>query len=132
MKPCNKARDVLLEWLHTWPIRDKDCVTFLTTEALRIEMVLQAALDEGRETALALQHGEWTGPIPYLRLLHSIIDCDEIRVTFLKRNDGKGHEELNAANSPVRPKDAYELIAEKWNDPDFHPCTLILNCHYDL
>jgi hypothetical protein len=132
IKPKNKTREVLMEWLNTWPIRDNNCVSFLFAEAQRVEKVLQAAIDEGRENAIAIQHGAWTGPVPYLRLLHSIIDNNDTRLAFLKRCDTKTREELDAANSPNRPKSAYEIIASKWNDPDFNPVTVVSTCHVDF
>lgn len=64
MKPKNKARDILLEWLNKWPIIDEECRKFLFSEAQRIKQLLQASLDEGHENALAMQHGAWTGPLP--------------------------------------------------------------------
>ncbi len=42
IKPKNKPREVLLEWLNTWPIRDANCVSFLVAEAKRVESLLQA------------------------------------------------------------------------------------------
>ena len=132
MKPKNKPREVLLEWLNTWPIRDANCVSFLVAEAKRVESLLQASIDEGRENAIAMQHGAWTGPLPYLRLLHSITDSEETRLAFLKRSQSKTREELDAANSPNRPPTPYELIAAKWNDPDFNPVTRVSSCHVDF
>ena len=132
MKPKNKARDILLEWLNKWPIRDEDCRKFLFSEAQRIERLLQAALDEGRENALAMQHGAWTGPLPYLRLIHAITDCNETRMAYLRRHESFDREELDAHNSPIRPKTAFEIIADKWNDPDFHPVTSVSSCHVNF
>ena len=129
IKPKNKPREVLVEWLTTWPIHDDSCVDFLKTEAHRVESFLQASLDESRENALAMQHGAWVGPIPYLRLIHCLVDCDATRVAFLKRNDVKEREELDSANSPIRLKTGYEIIAAKWNDPGFNPKTRESNCH---
>lgn len=34
--------------------------------------------------------------------------------------------ELDAHDSPIRPKTAFEIIADKWNDPDFHPVPVYL------
>ncbi len=53
----NKFREVLLELLNKWPVENANCVMFLSAEANRVEMLLQAAFDEGRETALAMDHG---------------------------------------------------------------------------
>jgi hypothetical protein len=95
-------------------------------------MLLQASVDEGRETALALQHGAWIGPIPYLRLIHCLVDCDATRMAYLKRNEVKQREELDASNSPMRPKTGYEMIADKWNDHSFNPSSQISTCHFDF
>ena len=132
IKPKNKPRENLVEWLNTWPLTDQECIKFLTGEAKRVETVLQAALDEGRETALAVQHGAWTGAIPYLRLIHCLVDCDATRMAYLKRHEAMTREELDAVNSPLRPKSGFEVIADKWNDPEFNPSTRISNCHYDF
>lgn len=132
IKPKNKPREVLLEWLNTWPICDANCVSFLFAEAKRVENLLQAAINEGRENALAMQHGAWTGAVPYLRLIHAITDNNDTRMAYLKRNDPKTREELDAANSPNRPKTAYEIIAAKWNDPDFNPVSRVSTCHVDF
>ena len=70
MKPNNKSREVLIEWLDEWPIKDPACVEFLVAEANRVRDLLQVAIEESRETAVAIQHGAWSGPIPYLRLIH--------------------------------------------------------------
>ena len=132
MKPKNKSREILIDWLNQWPIRDADCRRFLFAEAQRVEELLQASIAEGRENAIAMQHGAWTGPLPYLRMIHAIIDCNEIRLAFLKRSDAKTREELDSLTSPTRPKTAYEMIADKWNDPEFHPTTQVSKCHYDF
>ena len=93
IKPANKQQKVLLEWLSTWPIVNDECVAFLTMEATRIETLLTTALEDSNETALAMQHGAWTGPIPYLRLLHCLTDCGATRMAYLTRNNVKQREE---------------------------------------
>lgn len=132
MKPNNKSREVLLDWLNAWPICDTQCVAFLVAEAQRVESLLQAAIDESRENTIALKHGAWIGALPYLRLIHAITDSNETRMAYLRRYDPKSREELDAGNSPSRQKTAYESIAEKWNDPDFNPVTRVSTCHVDF
>jgi hypothetical protein len=87
MKPKNKKREALLEWLDAFPISDPNCLLFLTSEAERVADVLQRAIDEEKETSIALKHGAWSGQIPFLRLVHCITDCDVTRHAFLHRND---------------------------------------------
>ena len=70
----------------------------------------------------------WTGSVPYLRLVHCIIDCDVTREAFLRRNDVMDGQELDARNSPSRPDTGYKRIAKKWNDPTFNPTTCVSPC----
>ena len=79
---------------------------------------------------MAIALGAWNGPLPYLRFIHAITDCSEIRIAYLKRNDPLTREQLDSVNSPTRPKTAYEMIADKWNDPDFNPVTRVTKCHH--
>lgn len=132
MKPKNKKRDALLEWLYAFPVSDTNCILFLTSEAERVADVLQRSIDEDKETAIALKHGAWSGRIPFLRLLHCITDCDVTRHAFLHRNDVMERAELDAQNSPERPRTGYEVIADRWNDPNFNPQSKLSSCHEDF
>jgi hypothetical protein len=40
--------------------------------------------------------------------------------------------ELDAQNSPERPTTGYEVIADKWNDPNFNPKSNLSSCHDDF
>ena len=133
MKPKNKAREVLIEWLNDWPIIDPACVEFLTAEATRVHDIMQSAINESRENLLAMQHGAWCGQTPYLRLVHCIIDSDASRSAYLRRNEVKTREQIDATNSPLLCKTAYDkVIAECWNNPDFNPSTYASQCHSDF
>ena len=101
-------------------------------EANQVKEVLQAAVDESKETALAMKHGAWNGAVPHLQLIHCIADNDEIRWAYLNRNAPKTREQLDGLNSPTCPKSAFEIIADKWNDPTFNPSTRVSNCHPDF
>ena len=132
MKPNNKKREALIEWLVAYPINEALCVEFLKKESFRVAGVLERAIAEEKETSLAIKHGAWTGQIPYLRLIHCITDCDATRHAFLHRNDVMSREELDAQGSSDRPKTGFETIAHKWNDPSFNPTTRISSCHDDF
>jgi hypothetical protein len=121
MKPKNKKREALIEWLEAYPIVNENCINFIKKEAARVADVLQRAIDEAKETSIALKHGAWSGPVPYLRLIHCITDCDETRHAFLHRNDVMERPELDAQSSADRPTTGYEVIAAEWNDPNFNP-----------
>ena len=142
MKPKNKTRQKLIDFLVRFPVTDPDCILFLKTEVNRLEGVFKRATEEADLFKLTTESNaaptgspgtaSWTGPVPYLRLLHCIIDCDATREAFLRRNDVMDRQELDARNSPSRPDTGYERIAKKWNDPTFNPATCVSLCHVDF
>jgi hypothetical protein len=119
------------EWLNANPITDLDCKEFLSHEALRVSTILKNALKEKDTEASAIRLGVWAGPKPYLRLVHCIID-DLVRSQYLRRDAVMSRTQLDSRNSDTRPPTAYELIANKWNDPSFNPETAVSSCHYDF
>ena len=86
MKPKNKTRQKLIDFLVRFPVTDPDCILFLKTEVNRLEGVFKRATEEADLFKLTTESNaaptgspgtaSWTGPVPYLRLLHCIIDCD--------------------------------------------------------
>ena len=75
--------------------------------------------------------GQWRGNIPMLRLFHCIIE-DDIKPLFLRHNDACTRRELDQWNSSERPETVYEVIAKRWNDVDFNPTMLVMDCHDDF
>ncbi len=129
MKPRNKPREALIEWMNDCPLVDQDCVSYLMSEANRVQNLFQTAIDESREIALVIQHGSWSGSVPYLRLIHCITDYDITPSAYLRTNEVKKRDEIDAANSPLQCKTGYDVIADKWNDPTFNPTTTVSSCH---
>ena len=112
--------DRLLKWLDDNPITAADDVAFLkaTVEYKRQNAV--EAFDAAKAEKELLERN-WTGKYPYLRLIHSIVDSDEIKKAFLHRNDidttRMTVENRNLVDK--RSKTVWELVALKWNDADF-------------
>lgn len=49
MKPANKTRERLVEWLNTFPLYNRDCITFLKKEVAKIvELLLNAQKETGQ------------------------------------------------------------------------------------
>jgi hypothetical protein len=142
MKPKNKTRAKLISFLVRFPVIDPACISFLKNEANCLENVITRAtveadlLNTRSSTRSASGSGSstnsWTGSVPYLRLLHCIIDCNVTREAFLCRNDVMDRQELDARNSPSRPDTGYKRIAKKWNDPTFNLTTCVSSCHSDF
>ena len=116
--------DRLLKWLDDNPITAADDVAFLkaTVEYKRQNAV--EAFDAAKAEKELLERN-WTGKYPYLRLIHSIVDSDEIKKAFLHRNDidttRMTVENRNSVDK--RSKTVWELVALKWNDADYIPVT---------
>ena len=85
--------------------------------------------------SLSSSAANWIGKYPILRLIHALIDHDEIKRAFLTRHDLTGGrmavENRNAAET--RASSVWQLLANKWNDPLFLPVTVALpDVHSDF
>ena len=109
------------QWLTDNPITtaaDKefliDTVSFRkdTLEALAVEKVKD---DE------KLGGGNWIGKLPYLRLIHAIIDNPEIQHAFIHRCKlPPGRMTIEQRKHTVS---VFTMISDKWNDPEFYVVT---------
>ena len=57
---------------------------------------------------------------------------DDIKNAFLHRADARTRQELDGRNSEVRRRTAFELIADRWNDPGFNSVAPPSDCHEDF
>ncbi len=81
----------------------------------------QKAADETARDDAKLSAGNWVGKYPFLRVLHAIIDNEDIKGSFLRRVVlPSGHM---AIENRVHIVSVWTKIAEAWNDPAFEPCT---------
>ena len=119
--PVGKAT----EWLVANPIVAEDDVQFIRqTIAHRIQVAERAAI-----TPAPSSNGgggsSWIGKYPHLRLIHSIIDDNDIKRAYLARlNVPSGRMALENRNTPAaRASNVWQMVANKWNDPLFLPVT---------
>jgi hypothetical protein len=105
-----RSQALRLDWLVSNPIVNKEDIAFVTKK-MEHWIELNSEAEKGKEA-------KWRGIIPFLRFIHCLTDCDDIRNAEL---DGKHNEELMR-------KDPWVMVADKWNDPDFflfsqkYPC----------
>ncbi len=128
--PMNRT----LKYLDDNPIPAQDDVAFLKETVLLRRLQAYKTFDYQRAEKEKLEKG-WTGKYPFLRLIHCIIDDDEIKRAFLHRNDvDSTRMTVENRNSVARrQKTVWELVSEKWNDPLFAPETEELpNTHHDF
>ena len=120
-RPKNWKMDELLDWLDKHPISSEEEVSFLKTEVANKEKVAKESMEAAKAEAEMLETKRWQGEAPYLRLIHCIVDNDNIKLAFLKRHDIASSRMVveNRNSISKRDKTVWELVAEKWNDIDF-------------
>lgn len=131
-KPAYWPMNKLQEWLEKNPIVDDADVAFLRYETKRVtDIFTLAANDEEYVTNNVPIGANWVGNLPHLRLILCLTE-DDCRAAFLRRNVAKTRTEIDEQNSSTRPPTAYELIADRWNSPDFNPTADPSDCHEDF
>jgi hypothetical protein len=132
-KPNGWSAKKCLDWLEANPITSADDVCFLVRRARAVKQVVTNATQKAGSTSStqpAEQGNKWVGPLPYLRLIHCLME-DDIKGKYIHRGDPKSIQEIDARRSNVRAEDVFEMISNRWNSDSFNPTTHISNCHYD-
>ena len=136
-RPNSWNRNDLLKWLETNSIRSLDehgvhggpeDEGFLFDEmAAHKALFLKAQQEEAAERDA--MEGNWTGQYPHLRLMHCLVDHDEMKDAFLHRHDLNGDRgTIDGRNSDeCRKISVWEMIADKWNDKDYEPVTEVIS-----
>jgi hypothetical protein len=124
------------DWLMANPITRNEDVAFLVKRAKAVKQVVANATQKSVQTSSgnqseADQGSKWFGLLPYLRLIHCLME-DDVKEKWIHRNDPKTIQEIDARNSVVRAENVFEMIANRWNSDSFNPRTTISNCHYNF
>ena len=69
----------------------------------------------------------WIGKYAYLRLIHAIIDDNDIKAAYLSRlNLPSGRMAIEQRNTPTAlASNVWQMVADKWNDPLFMPVSSV-------
>jgi hypothetical protein len=111
------------QFLDDNPITNADEISFLKSK-IEEHKVIQEAAKAARSMEVDASEKNWVGKVPYLRLIHCLVDHDDIKMAYLRRHDiDNTRISLDNRNSDVRQPTVYELIADRWNDPTFAPET---------
>ena len=118
----------ILEWLDSHPITGKADVEYLQRIVRERKKVVEDAEIQRQASTTNDNHDtnkNWTGTHAYLRLIHCLVDNDEIKRAYLHRYDNPpGRLHIDNRNSiEKRNKSVWELISDKFNDPTFTPVT---------
>jgi len=110
------------EWLTENPITTTADKEFLIdTVSIRKDTLEASAVEIATNDAKLGGGGNWMGKLPYLRLIHAIIDNPEIKHAFIHRAKlPPGRMSIEQRKHTVS---VFAMIAEKWNDTDFDAIT---------
>ncbi len=104
----------------------------LVTEIDKHRVVTEKAVAERLHNAEALDGGKkWQGKYPMLRMMHALVDHDEIKRAYLARQDlPSGQIAVENRNTPAAmAQNVWHLILNKWSDVLFAPSTNAMDCH---
>ena len=119
-----------IDWLQKNPLQDQTDVTFLLSK-IRTFINLTAA-SEAEKTSN--HRDQWTGIVPFLRLIHCIIDFDDIREAFEKHFSCLSREELDGRNNQETVRACpWIMCSDKWNDENYDTeSTIYRDLHNDF
>ena len=115
-----------VEWLVNNPVTADIDVSFLRRR-------LKSFIEEAN-AASTTSSNYWVGSVPFLRLIHCLVDFENIKEAFLKSFESMSRQELDGRfNDNIRRESPWLLIADKWNDSDYNPTsTPYVTLHQDF
>lgn len=115
----------LRDWLLANIITNPADVSFIRREERKFYNDLVRAQSEATRIQQARSSSNVSGvvfsPVADMRLIHCLVENDEIKTAFMKRHDSLLREELDARNSPHHPKAWFEMVALEFNNSNFSP-----------
>ncbi len=127
------------EWLEKNPIVAAHEVAFIrATIAHRVLVAersqLEHAEDANDDRSQVAKGSKWFGKFPHLRLIHAVIDDDNIKAAYIWRlhvPSGRMAVE-NRRTAEAVQSNVWYMVAEKWNDESFSPTTSVKDSHSDF
>jgi hypothetical protein len=112
----------LLAWLDFHPIELPSDIAYLTGIVANRKALVRVYIEQQPDSG-AGDSRNWKGKMPYLRLIHCLVDNDQIKHAFLHRNDiDSSRLHLDNRNSVTkRAATVWEMLSEKFNDDTFTP-----------
>ena len=97
-------------------------------DAVNERIGASAKAEAEKAVVLALFNKRWVGNKPILRLIHALIDNDEIKHAYLERFDVPSDRMvIKNRNTPeTRAACCWAMMAAKWNDPLFSPLSILV------
>ena len=121
------------KWLEENPIGNGFGREFLLAAVDERLVMAEKAVKE-TEDELSLFNKKWIGKEPILRLIHALIDDDDIKRAYLVRLDvSSDRMVVENRNTPAsKAASVWAMMSRKWNDPHFSPTTRRIDLHSDF
>ena len=126
------------EWLESNPIVDDNEVAFIRATISHRIIVAERIVSQPNAAQLPASSnigtGNWVGKYPHLRLIHAIIDDNDIKSAYNSRLNLPGGRMAveNRRTQEAITSNVWYMVANKWNDPLFHPTTSVKDHHSDF
>ena len=125
------SKEKAIRYLQENPISNKHDKSFIIGKLTTFMKETAAA---AAETSSTKPNGlkQWSGMVPFLRLIHAIVDFDDNKAAFLLSNTRLSREELDGRNNEDTMRQCpWILASDKWNDEDFNPKSNIFSDLHD-
>ena len=113
------------EWLDQHPVDDAREITFLKVTVEERKQVAEKAGKEVADEKARLGAGNWNSTA-CMRLIHSLIDFDDIKRQFLNRMNLPPGRSSVENREQLRASNVWQKMADKWNDKSFSPETVTM------
>ena len=113
-------RTEAIEWLQKNPLQDSTDQEFIQSKLDTFLATSTNAEAEKQSSTNQNSRDQWSGMIPFLRLIHCLLDCDKIREAYHKSFTTMNKEELDGRNNPERMCECpWVMAVDKWNDEKY-------------
>ena len=124
-RPKAWALAKIQEWLKQHPIVDPHELAFLRTTVEERKKIADEARKEEADENAQLGSGNWNSTACF-RLIHTLIDFDDIKQQFLKRMNLPPGRSSVENREQLRASSVWQKMADKWNDKSFAPETVAM------
>ena len=116
---------VILEWLVDHQIVSPLDIAFLKKAVNARKNIAESAGKEEEEQNARLGTGNWNSTA-CMRLIHTLIDNDSIKSTFLNRMNLPAGRSNVENRQQARANDVWHQMSDKWNHKSFSPETVAM------
>ena len=127
-RPNQWKLEKLQMWLNDNPVTDDGERAYLL-DAVNERIRASTRAEAEKAVVSALFNKKWVGKEPILRLIHALVDNDEIKHAYLERFDVPSDRMVieNRNTSETRAACCWAMMAVKWNDPHFSPSSILMS-----